>query len=241
MKVTFSPTREQLNEIEEWLIEEHETLKSGFYCNWRQIETYYNKGDFSALIVDERTAGFATWRMLSEVTGQILIVELRPEFRGNGQGIQLMNQVLSYLVSKGILVVDLQCEPIESEKFWRKLEFVDVPRNIHYWSKLATYLFKILVPVQPLAVAPDGNDYIELWDDEPYITQNKPSKWIWKIETEAESCKLKIPIIHPCKKDWRIRLTMDGRTIVDNKVKRFGGVEIDFEPYMVIRELPRQE
>ena len=47
-----------------------------------------------------------------------------------------------------------------------------------------------------------------------------------------------MPIIHPCEKDWRIRWVKGNTIVVDSKIKRFGEIEIDFGPYMIIKRLP---
>ena len=53
-----------------------------------------------------------------------------------------------------------------------------------------------------------------------------------------ENGRLKKPIIHPCRKDWRIRWTQNEKVIKDDKIKRFGNIEIDHSSYMIIMELP---
>lgn len=181
MEVTLSPSNDILDEIETWLISEYDNSNSGFYCNWKVIQARFNKGDSAAILLNGIPVGFATWDRLFDATAQILIVEMKPGYRKSGYGRLLMERVFCHLKAQGVLVVDLECEPIESEYFWRKLGFNDIPSSIHLLSEFATCLFKPLVPTQPLAESVSKSEYIELWDDEPYITQNKPSKWRWEV------------------------------------------------------------
>src|SRR5690348_10668850 len=119
-EVSFAPTIKELDFIEEWLIEERNDSGEGFYCNWSIIKNFYNRKELAVLIVDGKAVGFACWRKTSELTGQINIFEIQPEFRNSGMGTFFTNKLLEYFLETNTYVIDLQCVPENSESFWRK-------------------------------------------------------------------------------------------------------------------------
>jgi len=234
--VNFTPTDQQVDDIEQWLIEERDSSNEGFYCNWTIIKSFFKRGELAVLIVENNPVGFCCWQKTSELSGQINIFEIKPDFRGKGFGTQFTNELEKFFVSKNVCVIDLQCVPEESEGFWKKHNFIDVPVNIRYWDKQTKHLFKRLLPSLSEVSTHNGSDYIEIWDAEPIYAKNKKSKWKWDIN--SHNAKLSLPIIQPCEKDWRIKLVMNNKIIIDDKIKRFGNFEIDFGAYVVITQLP---
>jgi hypothetical protein len=192
----------------------------------------------AVVFADSQAVGFACWRKTSEFTGQINIFEIKPEFRSQGVGTYFTIKLLKYLTEKNIYAIDLECMPESSESFWRKFGFKDVPPNIHYWNNQTVHLFKPLVPCAHGALNHNGIDYIEIWDNEPYATKNKESTWKWNLNLNEEN-KLNLPIIQPCERDWRIKLVQESKVVIDDKIKRFGSVEIDHGPYAIIAEVPK--
>lgn len=240
LAISFNPTNRELDQIEKWLIEERATSGEGFYCNWSIIKNFYDRNELGVLLVDDQAVGFACWRKTSEFTGQINIFEIKPDLRNKGLGTYFTKQIQEHFFEKNTYVIDLQCVPENSEIFWRKFEFQDVPSNIHYWDRQTVHLFKPLVRCAQGASHRNANDYIEMWDNEPYATKNKEPNWIWHIRINNEN-QLSLPIIQPCEKDWRIRLVRDNKVVLDDKIKRFGNVEIDHGPYAIITEVPETQ
>ncbi len=236
--ISFTPTQQHLDEIEKWLIEEQSATGDGFYCNWTIIKSFFKKNNFAVISSNNLPIGFACWRHTSTLSGQINIFEIKPDFRKQGAGTYFTDKLLDFLIAQNIYVVDLQCVPPESESFWRKFDFIDVPSNIRFWDFRTQHLFRRLISHKQPTENYEGENYIEIWDAEPYATKNKESKWKWEIEINAENKTLKLPIIHPCEKDWRIRLIQKGKAVIDDKIKRFGSLEIDYGPYVIITELP---
>lgn len=42
-EINTNPTKENLNKIKTWLIDENRKSKQGFYCNWNVIEKSFEK------------------------------------------------------------------------------------------------------------------------------------------------------------------------------------------------------
>jgi GNAT superfamily N-acetyltransferase len=235
--ISFTLTKQELDEIEKWLIEERDNTGDGFYCNWTIIENFYARKELAIISVNDHPVGFACWRKTSTFSGQINIFEIKPDFRGQGLGTYFTNKLLEYFVDKTMYALDVQCVPETSESFWRRFDFIDVPANIRYWDRQTIHLFKILVPCEQEVTHLEQSNYIEMWDFEPYGTKNRESKWKWNFKVDDQR-KLSLPIIRPCEKDWRIKCVEGGKVIIDDKIKRFGNVEIDYGPYAIITELP---
>lgn len=62
---------------------------------------------------------------------QIAIIEVHPAHRRRGYGTLLAKHIVNHLRLNGALVAHLECNPHESEPFWRSLGFFDYvgPRN----------------------------------------------------------------------------------------------------------------
>jgi ribosomal protein S18 acetylase RimI-like enzyme len=153
LTISHTPTQDQIEEIKAWLIEEQNNSGEGFYCNWSIIASFYKRWNFSVISTNNKTIGFACWRNTSDLSGQINIFEIHPDFRRRGVGLYFTEKLLSHFVEKNVYVIDLQCVPSTSEIFWRYLGFTDVPLNIRYWDKQTQHLFKRLVPYQEESVA----------------------------------------------------------------------------------------
>jgi ribosomal protein S18 acetylase RimI-like enzyme len=235
--ISFSPTQKNLEEIEKWLIEERDVYNEGFYVNWSLIIGFYSRNELAITIVNDKTVGFCCWRKTSEFSGQINIFEINRSFRRQGIGKLFLNELERYFLTKDILVIDLQCEPEASQHFWRKLNFIDVPSGTFYWSHKLIHLYKRLIPTLMETSELNKTNYIEIWDSDPIYTKNKESKWKWNL-TIPNGRNLELPIIQACERNWRIKLVLDSKVVVDDKIKRFRNIEIDFGPYAIIRELP---
>jgi len=239
-QVTFSPTDKQVEEIEKWLIAERQKTGDGFYCNWNIIKSSFDKNELATISLNNKTIGFATWRLTTDKTARIEIVEVKPTHRKKGIGKKLTSQLLNFLKNKGVFVVDLQCSPDTSEPIWKRLgfmEFPDPPENYNFNFGENKKLYSVLVESMQTSSVPRTNETIELWNDEPYTTdENTPPTYIWNIEFINGSRKLSKPIIHPAHYEWRIRWNINGKTIKDDKIKRFK-TEIDFGTFIIIDEL----
>ena len=239
-QVTFSPTDKQVDEIEKWLIAERQKTGDGFYCNLDSIKSSFDNNKLATISLNNITIGFATWRLTTDKTARIEIAEVRPTHRKKGIGKNLITQLLNFLKEKGVCLVDLQSSPDTSELVWKRLgfvEFPDQPGNCNFNSDDNKKLYKILTEHLQRSSVQRANETIELWDDEPYTTdENTPPTYIWNLEFVDGTRKLSKPIIHPAHYDWRLRWRINGKTIKDDKVKRFM-TGIDFGTFIIVDEL----
>lgn len=239
-QVTFSPTKKQVGEIEKWLIAEQQKTGDGFYCNWSVIKSSFDKNELVTISSNDKTIGFATWRLTTNKTARIEVMEVRPTDRKKGIGKILVTQLLNFLRDKGVHVVDLQCSPNTSEPVWKRLgfvEFPDSPEKYNFKSGDNKKLYSILTEHLQKSNIQYANETIELWNDEPYMTNdNAPPTYVWNVEFIEGTRKLLKPIIHPAHYEWRLRWRINGKIIKDGKIKRFK-TEIDFETFIIIDEL----
>src|SRR5690606_8265830 len=145
-----------------------------------------------------------------------------------------------FIKDKGVRVVDLQCSPNTSEPVWKRLGFVDfpdTPENYDFNSFDNKRLFYILTEHLPTSSFHCADATIELWNEEPYTTdENTPPTYFWNLEYVDGTRKLSKPIIHPAHYEWRMRWRINGKTTVDDKIKRFK-TKIDFWNFIIIDEL----
>ncbi|CAM4300693.1 GNAT family N-acetyltransferase [Cytophagaceae bacterium 50C-KIRBA] len=239
-QVTFSPTDKQVGEIEKWLIAERQKTGDGFYCNWNIIKSSFDKNELATISLKNKTIGFATWRLTTDKTARIEITEVKPTHRKKGIGKKLTTHLLNFLKDKGVCVVDLQCSPDTSEPVWKRLgfvEFPDPPENYNFNFDDNKKLYSILTEHLHTSSVQRADETIELWNDEPYTTdENTPPTYIWNLEFIDGTRKLLKPIIHPAHYEWRLRWRINGKTIKDDKIKRFK-TEIDFGTFIIIDEL----
>jgi hypothetical protein len=127
----------------------------------------------------------------------------------------------------------LFCAPIESEKFWKKMDFIKFPDRGYSESELTYY--KPLIEIQQ-TTKNNSDNKIELWNVEPYQIKNHEPKWTWEINSNLD--KLLLPIIQPCNCNWNLRLTKNGKQIKEDKVKYFSDKNrIEYSPFLLITEL----
>ncbi len=92
-QVTFSPTYKQVGEVEKWLITERQKTGDGFYCNWNIIKSSFENNELATISLNNKTIGFATWRLTSDKTARIEIAEVEPTNRNKGIGKILTTQL----------------------------------------------------------------------------------------------------------------------------------------------------
>jgi GNAT superfamily N-acetyltransferase len=243
LEIDFKPTKEHLNTIKAWLIEEREKSGEGFFCNWEVITDAFAKKTMVLIYKSKSPIGFLTWFDWGAVT-TIQIAEIKPGLRRMGYGRLLAEFFFSKMTQQGVVALNLHCQPTKSEKVWKKLGFKEYP-NVRdfedFHDEDGKHLYKILVPHLKPSSPKENNERIELWSVEPYQTTNNPPLWQWYPKFEKNNRTLVKPIIFPGKRDWNIRWTKEGKIMIDDKVKRFGKMEIDFCNFIIITQLPLKD
>lgn len=128
-KFLSRPGRNRLDEISEWLREERAATGLGFYCNITVIEKAFRDNRAFCLTWKNKAIGFLIFSRY-RTTGRIEIAEVNPAYRAWGGGRFLVNHSMPAFASRGIFVVDLECQPVESESFWRHMGFLAVPDGV---------------------------------------------------------------------------------------------------------------
>jgi len=229
-----SPNQSDLKEIENWLIDEKNKSNEGFYSNWTIIENAFNNKKLITVKHNNLPIGFLVWSK-GEIYAEIDILEIKPNLRNKGIGEKFFNQISNHFTSEGFLALKLFCSPRESEKFWKKMNFVKFPIRRYSESDLTYY--KPLIDVLRCTETNDYLNKIELWNVEPNRIKNNEPEWTWKVESETN--KLMLPIIQPCDCNWNLRWTKNGKMIREDKVKYFAlkNNRIDYSPFLYINEL----
>jgi len=231
-EIKFSPNQSDLKEIEKWLINEDKNSNEGFYCNWSIIEKAFRNKKLLTLNYENSAIGFLVWSK-GEIYAEIDIIEIKAEKRNNGIGKHFFERISDFFREEGFLAIKLFCSPIESEKFWKKMDFIKFPNRGYSESELTYY--KPLIENQHTS-GNNSQNKIELWNVEPYQIKNHEPKWTWEIKSEKN--KLLLPIIQPCNFDWNLRWAKNGKKVREDKVKYFSeNKRIEYSPFVLITEL----
>jgi GNAT superfamily N-acetyltransferase len=236
LQINTSANEEQLLEIKHWLIDEHNKLQEGFYCNWSVIEKHFERGQLIVLNKDSRVIGFSTWEIEKEIVLNIAIVEIHPDYRGKGYGEYLMQQVFNFGKDhKKAIVAKLFCAPVESKSFWKKMGFMDFPFTGYAQPPDLMYLPLIDLRSQ-LKADHSEESTIELWNCEPHLSDECEPQWVWSAK--INNGQLIPPILAPCNRNWNIRYTQNGTIIKESKIKYFSNSNpIDKDSFLLIQEL----
>ncbi len=211
MKIIYHPNLANLKALEVWLNEEYEKYSEGFYSNWNIIEKAFAEDRLIIFQIDQDSIGFLVWSSYKKCV-EIDIISIHPDYRGKGYGKTFYDKVEEYFWLKDFRVLELFCSPRESEVFWKKMNYIKFPDNVSFRTE-PTY-YKPLIRINPTTEKTITNK-LELWDLEPYEVEKQLPKWTWEIGSD------KFPILHPCKPDWTLRLTINGILIKEAKVKYF--------------------
>lgn len=237
MKLDFqfnvSPNHSDLTEIKKWLIEEDIEFGKGFYCNWSTIEKAFGCKQLISINVNGLPIGFLVWSN-REIYAEIDILEIKYDYRNKGIGKYFFENISNYFKEKGFLSIKLFCAPRESEKFWKKMNFLKYPNTGYSLSDLTYY--KPLVQIQEVTNYSHSKNKLELWNVEQHQIKKHEPKWTWEVQSETN--KLPLIIVQPCNPNWNLRWTKNGRVIREDKVKYFfTNQEIDYSTFLIIKEL----
>ena len=117
VKIVSYPTQEDLVEIARWLKEEHVRDDSGFWCNWRVIQSAYADGELTVVKLEGRAVAFS----VGEYGCTIFCVQ--QEFQKAGIGTILSQHFLAKARADGVPVLRMECSPQTSLSYWQKHGF----------------------------------------------------------------------------------------------------------------------
>ena len=136
------------------------------------------------------------------------------------------------------MVVDLQCEPSESEVAWKKLGFIEIPEELdrRFHNK---HLYKIIVPSLETNQGDSQAEVIELWYEEDYMAFKGNPDMRWNLLFKTGTRELITPIICPCIGDWGIKWVKDNNVLFKSRAKYFhkDGSNV-INNFLIIMSLP---
>lgn len=214
--IDIEPKKRDIKSILTWLKDEKRRLGTSFYSDKVVIEDAFKEGKSIVFKYGKKNVGITIWHEIDKLQVAIDIFVINPMHRKQGVGRFFCNEILNYFKTKGFKVVKLFCAPPTSEMFWKKMGFIKFP-DCRYTEHKLTY-YKVLV--NTASKDPINNaDKIELWDVDPYQSEEKEPKWSWYVE--MKDGVLLYPIIQPCNCDWNLRWSNNGKTYKEDKVKYF--------------------
>ena len=217
VKFIIHPTQKHLADIKNWLIEEHNTSNSGFYCNWSIIAQGFSEKNLSVITENGLAIGFVVYSFY-DFQAIIDIAEIKPTERKKGYAKILIGGILEHFRSTGYLVCRLFCSPEDSQPFWKKIGFKNFPDMPH--DKKINMFLPLIDTLQPKRTA-ETNTKISLYDCEPHLASQCTAKWHWDLYFCPDNETLTKPIIFPVWYDWQIELIKNGKKMICEKIKRF--------------------
>lgn len=232
-QLNYNPTSENLSNIKKWLLDEYNQFDKGFYANIEIIEKSFHNNKLITFDIDEVPVGLVVYNDYDRFV-EIDILTIQYEYRNNGYGSKFYNLLESHFKEKDYLAFKLFCNPRESESYWKKMGFIPFPQNIYGLPDLSYYKPLMNTAVQSQYF--NLKNKLELWDVEPYLASSTNPKWCWEIISLNQ--KLDSPIFHPANPNWKIRLTINGEILKEDKVKYFSMKNpIDIYPFLLIKNL----
>ena len=210
-KIEMKPKENHLIEIKKWLQHEYNKNGEGFLDNWNIINDSFENKNLVIYLKDNTPIGFAAIYEADEILGiDIFCIQL--DLRGKGYGGLFLKELENAMNLQQLKAINLFCDPIRSESFWKKQGFLkapDTPFNtdeLRYW--------KPLIPVQQATMDNNFLNKIELWDKEPIYATEIPPKWTWELTSDCSN------ILQYAYYDWNFRITINGKIVNEAKAKR---------------------
>ncbi len=222
------------NEVMDWLIQSHELGYDSLYKDIDSIESSFDSKQMSCLTFQNKTVGFATWRLQDRVAF-VELFEIHPEYRNKGLGKEFFSKLTSFFISRGIYVVQLRFISDESEAFWTKMGFLKFKGN-DFPSVTEKHLYKVIIECQKPILETPSESYLEIWDNN-CMSSNKPSLTAYNLVFKNNAPgELALPIVTPCHYDWAMRFTVNGNASTVLKTKYFDFIKY-YPNFMIIESL----
>jgi GNAT superfamily N-acetyltransferase len=107
-----------LTSITQWLKEEQESSRAGFYCNIGVITSAHCKSEMVVLLENNVPVAF-----LANGLTRDGILEVRTDRRRRGYGKALAEAGMQQAIADDVCVLEIQCAPATSIPFWEHLGF----------------------------------------------------------------------------------------------------------------------
>src|SRR5699024_11664206 len=142
MKIKYSLSGAQVEEIISWLYQEWKEKGSSFYLNQNKIEKSYEEGRILGYENNNTLIGFLTWEECSNESGLYIsldIMAIHPGYRRKGIGEKFYKLAENYFFEREAIAVKLFCSPMESEPFWKAMGFQKYPDTAYAEHPLTYY------------------------------------------------------------------------------------------------------
>lgn len=233
IKINYAPNSDHFIQIKKWLFEQEKDNNDGFHNHWNMILVALNTKNTIIITDNDYPIGFIVYHIFDFVA-KVSITVIKESERKKGVAKILINESLDFFKLKGALVTELYCSPEESELFWKKMGFINIPSNT-FRPPLSMY--KTLIDSLSYSKEKEGEYVIKLWFCEPYETKGRNPDRIWNLNLGKGEKILNDPIIYPVSKDWKIEFIRDGVEDFSGKIKYFNIDSSNYSDYLLIKEL----
>lgn len=217
-----APTRNDLAKIRSWLEEERINEGHSFICNWSAIQSSFDENMAFCLRLNNEVVAFIIWQdgVGSRVV-ELLITAVKPDFRRQGYGEELVKRALGSLRDRGVMAAVIECCPLESEGFWRRQGFIDFPSNNYTaYGTRGVWLFRPLANKgQPMLLPSPSFVRMELWHKNIHdVQEGEVANTEINLQANGND-ELEGELAVPAMPDWKVRLTFQNGKEKAGKVK----------------------
>ncbi|WP_313375316.1 hypothetical protein [Chishuiella sp.] len=204
IKITFSPTQEQVDQIYCWT-----TFPES---NWSSIQMCFQKGNLCVATIKNKPVGFFAYR-LESISIFIIIAETKEDQKNKGIAKLIKTELEKKYRDIEYKAFNLYCEPKSSQFIWKKLGFEYYTEKERKSNNDLIYMYSIFGDV----IESSTNSYeqlekdntIEIWNS--YNPKDKPPIFFSNIDCQSDGITLRKPILFFGDYDWKIRIKYSGK------------------------------
>lgn len=212
IEVSKKPTKSNLNEIRNWLIDEEKETGNGFYCHWHIIEQCFKDNRMFCALDRGKAVGFLVY-VKHDFWAQIEIVEIRPNLRRRDIGKKLVGTLFDDLKKSGVLVVKCEAPTNSSVDFCASMGFLKMADAVNKSSFSRSKLYLPLVDIAQ-------DEVCEIWFMDWFKKKDSLPSKILQIKRD-QSGRMLTPVITSYSQNWRLRWRRGDEILYDGRMKSF--------------------
>ncbi|ALL05585.1 hypothetical protein AQ505_08825 [Pedobacter sp. PACM 27299] len=236
LKTVLNPTRNDIDEIEEWLEAEYKVTRTGFFTGRGVLDQSFRENTLIILKWEKKVVSFIAWKHYTTNTARISIAETHPDFRRKGFLTTLLDALIDNFQKNDVQVIDLQSTSVESETTWKQLGFKEFPEDKKNRRLDEKELFKVIIPIKEMS-ALAAEETLELWHMDTYAISGLAPNAAWNLSFIDGTRILQQPIVYPAHYDWHVCWKKNNTVVHEGRVKRFP-TDISFGRFMIVTQIP---
>ncbi|WP_312921727.1 GNAT family N-acetyltransferase [Empedobacter brevis] len=199
LKVSFTPTQEELNQLYNWT-----TFPQS---NWSVIDKSFREGNLCIALIQNNVVGFFSYS-LEAVSIFIKIAETSKNYQNKGIAKLIKSEIEKKFINTKYKAFYLYCEPKSSQFIWKKLGFDYFPEKAKGGSNELIYMYSIFGNVAKLSTTNyedfENQNSIEIWG--AHNSKDQKPIFFSTLDCHLDGKTLLKPVLFFGNRDWKIRL-----------------------------------